>query len=221
MAVASSALALAGCNAAPTMPAAGNSEKVDHQPAEETLSRRHSGVVRTGWMALPPKMLETKIELMLGCGDHDLHRKCNLHRTEGVSVRVEPDEGAHHFFKKIEIWVTLQRREITADRQRFRRVPQSPFRVAHHLFPHWSRADAWLAFALAHPRRFCGISTRVDDAFVTVGASDAAFDTMILGFDVEPYSTRRDLTFADCKRNLESPDGVQERAAAIAAGARS
>jgi hypothetical protein len=136
-------------------------------------------------MKLPPDILKEQVDRVLRCGaSQAVPRKCNLYRQEGAWAESPTDDGGKPHYS-VRIWMTVPA-EVYNSPPTYP-LPHAPYRVVHHLLPHWRQADAWLTYALRNARNKCGMRTRVGNALVWVSADFGIDNTYVVTLDLEPF----------------------------------
>ena len=169
------------------------------------------------WMKLPVPVLEKRLTRLFGCEHKWLHRQCELY-PDGAVLDVREDREHPGHFGSAGLLITV---EDSAERPFTGELPRSPYKLLHHLFPHWKGARAWTPYALKNSMRACGIMAHVDHSLIWVegGLGAASMSVRLIGVSVFPYTQHDADVQQRCIRDGEVDNGVQEHAAALA-GAR-
>lgn len=154
--------------------------------------------VREDWMTLPPNRLEAHVEGLFRCGaSTPAWKMCGLGRNEGAAIEVHPKGGGSGSFELLRDWITIDPDDLEI---RPARLPRAPFRIIHHLFPKWHRADAWLTYALLHSRHACGRQVRVGNALIFVEIDIGALNRLVGEIDVVPYRPSVERAYLACRQ---------------------
>ena len=170
-------------------------------------------LIRTGWMKLPAKVLEAHIDRLFRCAaPKKPGEMCGLRAQEGAAIEVLPKEGGHGSFDLLRDWITIDPDDL--DARHPERLPRAPFRIVHHLFPHWRLADAWLTYALLHSRRACGRQVHVGNALIFIEIDIGAFNRLVGEIQITPYRPSTERAYLACMRFRAQEGDVDDLATA-------